>query len=444
MNAIGILLLALLPIAGLCAQTESDAVDTKRKDLENMQRALEDLEQDLEARRNSRSVLAGELERHERDVAQLARAGHQLNAMIDEQVRALEKLQRELEVERGHLESERRSLSALLRSAYALGSDQYIRMLLDQEDMARMGRTLSYYGYLNRYRIRRLQDFSERARRLEALRLEASEETQRLAMLAARQEATRDKLETAQAQRTALLADLEATISGREERLTELRQDAEALRALVEQLERRALVLPEADVAKVSIAKRRGTLAWPLGRGRILRRFGQTKGDGGQRWDGVLLAAPEGSEVHAIHHGRVAYADWLRGFGLLIIIEHDEGYMSLYGHNQTLFKEPGEWVDDGEAIALSGSSGGQRNSGLYFAIRHQGRPLNPERWCHSVRKLGRRQAPNQGSSLSAISQQPRLRAISVANAPPRLPQAIGAWHALAAQVRETRARRERL
>lgn len=388
MNRCGTIALLLLVSALPVAAPGDDPIGAKRKDLADVERALLDLEQDLRARRSSRSVLVAELERHERDVAQLARAGHQLDAMIEEQVHSLTTLQQELQSERDRLERERRSLAALLRSAYTLGGNEHIRMLLDQEDLAHMGRVMSYYGYLNRFRIRRLRDFAARAQRLEALRLEASEETQRLALLAARQKDTRKRLALAQSQRANLLLDLENTIAGREERLASLRDDAAGLRTLVEQLERQAAMLPEADVAQQRIAELRGRLAWPLTSGRLLERFGRAKRDSGQNWDGVLLAAPEGTEVLAVHHGRVAYADWLRGFGLLIIIEHDDGYMSLYGHNQTLFKEPGEWVETGEAIALSGASGGQRRAGLYFAIRHHGRPLNPERWCNSVRKLG--------------------------------------------------------
>jgi septal ring factor EnvC (AmiA/AmiB activator) len=124
-------------------------------------------------------------------------------------------------------------------------------------------------------------------------------------------------------------------------------------------------------------------------------RYDSPKDDGNQRWDGVVLGADEGSEVRAVHQGQVAYADWLRGFGLLLIIEHDEGYMTLYGHNQTLLKEPGEWVAAGDAVALSGSSGGRASPGLYFAIRHRGRPLNPEQWC--------RGKPSRGGEPSALS-----------------------------------------
>ena len=394
MNARGtIAFLLLLTSALSIAAPNDDPIDAKRKDLADVEHALLGLEQDLEARRRSHSALAAELERHERDVAQLARAGHQLDAMIDEQLLTLATVQQDLQSEHERVERERHSLASLLRSAYTLGNNEHIRMLLDQEELTRMGRIMSYYGYLNRYRIQRLEAFSARVRRLEGLRVTASEVAQRLTLLATRQKDTRERLVLAQLQRADLLTDLQKTITGREERLASLREDAEALRALVEQLERQAAMLPEADVAQLRITELRGRLAWPLTSGQLVERFDHPKGDTGQRWDGVLFATLEGTEVQAIHHGRVAYADWLRGFGLLIIIEHDDGYMSLYGHNQTLLKEPGEWVESGETIALSGSSGGQRRAGLYFAIRHHGRPVNPERWCNSVRKLGYKDDP---------------------------------------------------
>jgi septal ring factor EnvC (AmiA/AmiB activator) len=124
---------------------------------------------------------------------------------------------------------------------------------------------------------------------------------------------------------------------------------------------------------------RKGKLRWPA-RGRLAQRFGAPR-SGGLRWRGVMIEAQEGGEVRAVSQGRIAFSDWMRGFGLLLIIDHGDGYMSLYGHNQTLYKEVGEWVDTGEVVALLGASGGRTESGLYFEMRHKGRPINPVHWC---------------------------------------------------------------
>ncbi len=374
-------------------QNPEDDIETKRRDLTDMEKQVSGLQQELDAHQGSRTALIVELEGYERDIAQLARAGRQLDGMIDEQTATLRELQMRLEVERKALESERGALAGLLRSAYALSGGEGIRLLLDQEDMMRLGRVLSYYGYLNRYRVGRIQAIAARALRLDDLRLDVAEETQRLAMLAGKQDDTRQRLAVAQQQRLGLLEELERTIASHAENLSALQADAHRLRSLVEQLERRIMALPEADVSQEPIAKLRGRLSWPLDGGRLVRRFGRPKGDTGQRWDGVIIAAAEGTEVHALHHGRIAYADWLRGFGLLMIIEHDDGYLTLYGHNQTLLKEPGEWVSPGDVIALSGASGGSFSSGLYFAIRHRGRPVDPERWCGSMPGSGASRSP---------------------------------------------------
>lgn len=129
----------------------------------------------------------------------------------------------------------------------------------------------------------------------------------------------------------------------------------------------------------------RGRLQWPS-RGKLTTRYGSARKVGKLKWQGVNIKAPEGTEVHAISHGRVAFSDWLRGFGLLTIIDHGDGYMSLYGGNQSLFKEVGDWVEAGEVIAGVGNSGGRKNSALYFEIRHNGKPTNPLKWCRNKPK----------------------------------------------------------
>jgi septal ring factor EnvC (AmiA/AmiB activator) len=181
--------------------------------------------------------------------------------------------------------------------------------------------------------------------------------------------------------RAVLLAELDRGIATGQLDIAALEADAQALRQVIEQLARQAQIVAEVDLRQVSLAERRGGLSWPLQDVTLLAQFNEPKGAEGQRWDGVVLAAEEGAEVRAVHHGRVVYADWLRGFGLLAVIDHGEGYMSLYGHNQTILKEVGEWVGAGDVVALSGSSGGQHAGRLYFAIRHRGQPQDPRVWC---------------------------------------------------------------
>jgi septal ring factor EnvC (AmiA/AmiB activator) len=382
-HTIAALSVPVILLATIAAAAEDDAIESRRHDLEEIEARVQTLEQDLSARRGSRTVLLSEVERFERDISDLSRAGRQLEGMINTQQQVLGDLQTRLTAERDALASERAAVSALLRSAYTLGRGDRIRLMLDQEDSVKLSRIMSYYGYLNRYRVARIDAVVERARNLEALTREAASETARLSALAAQQDETRRRLSAAQAQRTQLLDDLEQTIVSGEERVAALRVEAEGLRLLLEQLERQAAALPEAELRHDSMGNQRGRLNWPVATAQLTGRFGSSKGDGGQLWDGVLIAAPEGTEVRAVHYGRIVYSDWLRGFGLLMIIEHDDGYMTLYGHNQTLLKEPGEWVSPGDVIALSGSTGGLQDGGLYFAIRHRGKPVDPQQWCRA-------------------------------------------------------------
>jgi len=396
---------AVVVVACTVSAAEDEAIESRRQDLDEIEARVQNLEQDLSARRGSRSVLLAELERFERDIADLSRAARQLEAMTKAQQQVLGDLQTRLKAERDAAVSERAAVAALLRSAYTLGRGDRIRLMLDQENSVRLSRIMSYYGYLNRYRVARIEAVVERAHKLEALTREAASETARLATLAARQDETRRRLSAAQAQRAQLLQDLEQTIVSGEERVAALRVEADGLRRLLEQLERQAAALPEAEVSQAPIGNQRGRLMWPVPSVRLIGRFGSSKGDGGQLWDGALIAAPEGTEVRAVHYGRVVYSDWLRGFGLLMIIEHDDGYMTLYGHNQTLLKEPGEWVSSGDVIALSGSTGGLQEAGLYFAIRHLGKPLDPRQWCRAPGGFDGAHAGSHQSPLDAPERQ---------------------------------------
>ena len=156
------------------------------------------------------------------------------------------------------------------------------------------------------------------------------------------------------------------------------------LHSLVKQLQAEQIIaLPLETAGDIPFKQLKGALEWPT-RGRLTTLYGALKAVG-LKWDGVIISAPEGQEVKSIHHGRVAFADWLRGFGLLLIIDHGDGYMTLYGHNQSLFKEIGEWVKPGETVALVGRSGGKGSAGVYFGIRYNGRPVNPQSWCRKAK-----------------------------------------------------------
>lgn len=364
------------------AAEDSDAVMERReRDLDAIERQVQNLGQELIGRNAERQALIKELEERERDVAALAIAGRELDQLVREQTRVAEELRARQAEEQQALKAELVRLSELVRAAYVMGRADGLRMLLNQEDPLRASRIISYFVYFNRERVGRIQAVEARAERLALLAGDAEREAARLVDLAKQQDATRTRLIDAKRERAAVLADLERAISTGEEDVASLRQDAENLRLLVEHLRQRAQIRAELDVQQEPFAQRRGRLAWPLLEGRVRAAFGSPRVGSGLVWDGVLLAAREGEEVRAVYNGRVVYADWLTGFGMLLVIDHGDGYMTLYGHNEALLKEVGEWVSANEVVALSGNSGGRGDAMLYFAIRRNGEPLDPAAWC---------------------------------------------------------------
>ena len=188
-------------------------------------------------------------------------------------------------------------------------------------------------------------------------------------------------LDTLQTLRRKTLARLDKEIGSSRRRIEEMDREREELEALLDSMTQ-ALAGLELKREVENFTAARGNMPWPA-RGRLRNHFGAKRGLGGLRWQGLMIGADEGQDVHAIHHGRVVYADWLRGSGLLMIIDHGDGYMSLYAHNQLLLRETGEWVTTGDTLARVGATGGQQQSGLYFEIRHRGAPLDPVSWCSS-------------------------------------------------------------
>jgi septal ring factor EnvC (AmiA/AmiB activator) len=300
---------------------------------------------------------------------------------VAEQTRLAEALRVRHLDESAALDQELAVWADLMRTAYVMGRADRLRLLLNQEDTAQASRILSYFAYLNREQMRRISAIQVRVERLTRLAHEADREAARLIDLAERQQSARRQLETARQERTDVLQRLEAKIASRSADLQGIERDAASLRLLVEHLRQRAQIRAELEIDRESFPDRKGRMAWPLLHAEVLAAFGAPKEDTDLRWDGVLLSAREGEEVRAVHDGRVIHADWLRGFGLVMVVDHGQGYLSIYGHNQALLKETGEWVEADEVIALSGSSGGRAEPVLYFAIRHHGSPEDPARWC---------------------------------------------------------------
>jgi septal ring factor EnvC (AmiA/AmiB activator) len=277
------------------------------------------------------------------------------------------------------LASHRAALEWQLRLAYATGREEWLRLALTQQDPVSLSRRVVYYGYITRQRSSLLQQVQQEMESLKAAADELRDQLAALADLGKRQEARLRELSAARLVRARAVDTLDHDLGTRQQKLTRLRRDAHSLTDLMERLNResRASARQAEPMPQPGPAQQLHDL--PL-RGRMVGRFGQPRAEGLLRWDGLMLEAPAGSAVRAVRGGRVVYADWLPGMGLLVVVDHGKGYMSLYGHNQDLLKDVGQTVSQGEVISRVGDSGGQGSPGLYFEVRRDGKPIDPQSW----------------------------------------------------------------
>src|SRR5688572_23719915 len=275
------------------------------------------------------------------------------------------------------LATEKAALARQVRSSYMTGREELFKLLLSQESPATLGRMLVYFDYYNRARSARIATVAGELDELAGLEQETARVATELVALEAAQAREIEALERSRDERRTVVAKLDADIRDGTAAVTKLRAEEARLADLMKRLGELMAGFPVAT--DEPFARLKGKLAWPV-QGRVAGDYGQPRGAGPVKWNGLLLEASAGTPVRAVYHGRVAFADWLQGLGLLIIVDHGGGYLSLYGHNEALLKESGDWVEPGESIAQVGDSGGQARPGLYFEIRLNGEPVNPNPW----------------------------------------------------------------
>jgi len=290
----------------------------------------------------------------------------------------LEELEREQASREKELAAERGALAGELRTAYVNGREEQLKMLLNQQDPAEFGRMLTYYGYFGRARAERIDSIRDKLEHLALLREKIAAEGQRLKDLEARQEQELAALKGAQQQRTQAVAAIDSQIKTRGGEIKRLESQARSLEKLIADLRKALQSVPVAKQAPFEPL--RGKLPWPVQQGKVLARFGQPRAGGSLKWQGMLIGTDRGSRVRAPFAGRVAYADWLPGMGLMIVLDHGGGYLSLYGHNEEVFKKVGDPVAAGDVIGAVGDTGGHNQPALYFEVRRGREPVNPENW----------------------------------------------------------------
>jgi murein hydrolase activator len=274
------------------------------------------------------------------------------------------------------LAQNRSALAGQLRAAYLIGREEPLKLLLNQKDPERAGRMFVYYSYFGRARAEQIHGIENDVQAIAALDEQVRAEDTKLAELEKQQRADLMELEQAREKRSGVLASLTAESNSHAQSLERLKSQQGGLEKLLRELRRAIEKFPIDN--NDAFAHLRGKLAWPVG-GKLVARFGEQRA-GGVKWDGVLVATERGAPVRAVYGGRVIYADWLPGLGLLTIVDHGEGYMSLYGHNERLYKAVGERVSAGDTVGSAGDSGGSNRPELYFEIRKGGKAVDPRPW----------------------------------------------------------------
>ncbi|MBU2870147.1 peptidoglycan DD-metalloendopeptidase family protein [Colwellia sp. E2M01] len=367
-------LLFVLPLQAKNAANES-AQQENREKLSSIQKAIAKQESNIFDTNKQRSHLEQQLKQDDLAIAKVAKAINQIELDLDntqEKITELAKEKKQLTIAKQKQET---LLAQQLRSAYTTGQHDYLKLLLNQDQSEKIQRTISYYQYLNKARIKEIDSFQITISQLLKVSTEHQSQIAHLNSLKSEQLQKDTQFKTSKNQRKATLKQLSKQLLSSQQQLDKLKAEENNLNQALNKLA--AIIQAEIDLTGLSKLKRK--LSWPV-KGKILHSFGTNK-QGYLKWKGVLISAPLSRQVQTIHNGTVIFSDWLKGYGLLTVIDHGSGYMSLYAHNQTLLKSVGDRVETGEPISLVGQSGGLEQSGLYFEIRHRGKVVNPKLWC---------------------------------------------------------------
>ena len=360
------------------------------EDLKQLRQRIDALQKDLASKEESRSEAADALRESEQAISGASR---KLSELAQEQRAAngsLSQLQTRSNTVKSDIDRQQLQLAKLLYRQYVGGQHEYLRLLLNQQDPNLIARELHYYNYLSRAHIESINALRTSLEQLDELTRESHNKSLEIAAIRAEQAKQKKHLEQEKAGHKKLLANISLQVEQQRREISKLKRDEERLSRLVERIGKLLAQknrvstlsnsrLPDASTDGNPFAALKGRLSLPI-RGELINRFGSQRADGGMTWKGLFIRAPSGEEVKSIAGGRVVFADWLRGFGNLMIVDHGSGYMSLYGNNESIHKRVGDSVKSGDTIAAVGNSGGNADSGLYFELRHQGKPFDPLNW----------------------------------------------------------------
>ncbi len=351
-------------------------------DLKQLQKEIAAARDELEASEETKSDVLDQLKESEQAISQVNRSIRVFAQQERRLETSIKSLQSEIKKLQTDIDQAQIALGQVLYQQYLYGGQDYLKILLSHEDPNQTARQLRYYTYISRARANLIKSLSNNVAQLQTLTQEALQKKAELEANKRVEAEERQQLLKIKRERLTVLAGLKQEIQSRRGQIERLQKDEQRLQKLIARLGR---VLsprptsPSRSPGKSLFYAQKGRLPTPID-GELVNRFGASREDSGAPWKGLFFKTQSGARVKAVAPGQVVFADWLRGFGNLIIVDHGEGYMSLYGNNEALYKQVGEAVDGAETIAMAGNSGGNPESGLYFELRFQSKPLNPSDW----------------------------------------------------------------
>lgn len=354
--------------------------EVREKQLKTVLGKIEKLKQAIDVKEDSKSKYIKQLKSIERNIGGISQDIRAIGKKIKARKKELAELRETRLQHQRQLSRENDYLAEQVYTAFTLGREEKVKLLFSQQEPQSLQRNLVYYQYFSNARVALINDVQANIDKIietEELIQQARQELEKDQQALNRQ---KQKLDKDRGKRKSIIASLDQQLKKQGGNLSRLEDEAVQLQNLIKSIQEIFVDAPETEISRRAFAELKGKLAWPV-KGKLKRLFGRNKPLSNLRWQGVMIEAPGGTHVQAVSHGRIAFADWLRGLGNLIIIDHGNSYLSLYGHNESLFKSAGEWVDAGEVISSIGSSGGQKKPGLYFEIRKKGKPQNPTGWC---------------------------------------------------------------
>ena len=366
----------------------------KQQELKDLRGRIEALQQELEQASEDRAEAADGLKKSERRISDVARSLRDLEAKQRRLARELKQLEEETRVVHGEIAEQQKRLAVLLRERYVQGGNDAMKLMLNGQNPGEVARNLEYYGYIGRARAEIILEYQTSLAHLGQLKDKTRAQRDDLSQVKNERVAQKKALEDEKGARQQVLFKLSEQIGKQRKEIDSLVRGEKRLTRLIERLARLAVApkpqapakpgqkvnrVADASLAGLDFDRLKGKLALPVA-GEILHRFGQGRDGGGPAWKGLFIRARQGQEVRAVGSGQVAFADWFRGFGNLLIINHGGGFLSLYSNNESLYKQPGDAVSAGDVVAAVGATGGQDESGLYFELRRQGKPFDPLTW----------------------------------------------------------------